>query len=244
MEASSPHTRGSSPAGRIRIGRGMVVPAHAGVIRWRGPWPTRSGRRPRTRGGHPEPEPALAAVWLSSPHTRGSSCTPPHTPMSGRVVPAHAGVIRRPRCRTWRRSSRPRTRGGHPGNLVLISTGTTSSPHTRGSSLQHGPARLAPVVVPAHAGVILNGRNIETSAGRRPRTRGGHPSATITTNAPEESSPHTRGSSLDDLVRPAGHRVVPAHAGVIRMATSSSTRRPGRPRTRGGHPRSAVPVSR
>ena len=71
---------------------------------------------------------------------------------------------------------------------------------------------------------------------RRPRTRGGHPQRNATTQDPEESSPHTRGSSPEPAAASRVDKVVPAHAGVIPWSPIRRTTTLRRPRTRGGHP--------
>ena len=235
---SSPHTRGSSGHAVGLVGPGRVVPAHAGVILHRGqPCPV-PGRRPRTRGGHPRRNSPFASCRMSSPHTRGSSACCLTAGPRRRVVPAHAGVIPRARCCAAACSCRPRTRGGHPTPWVDFAPGDRSSPHTRGSSSIALRKQPPQAVVPAHAGVIPRRRRLRRVVTCRPRTRGGHPIVTADAGIAPLSSPHTRGSSPPGLRLPLDRPVVPAHAGVIRSSTSTVCPGIGRPRTRGGHPRS------
>jgi len=213
---SSPHTRGSSRRHRDRRGLGDVVPAHAGVIPIAPP-PLRSRRcRPRTRGGHPWSTLKELEKSESSPHTRGSSRLDYRRRYMSIVVPAHAGVIRVSSRRPGMASSRPRTRGGHPGGLTELALELRSSPHTRGSSGDRSRLQGAPRVVPAHAGVIRIAQPQPRIGYGRPRTRGGHPYVPFGQVSLHVSSPHTRGSSLAGDAADVDPVVVPAHAGVIR----------------------------
>ena len=55
LQGSSPRTRGSSDRRGSCAGEQRVVPAHTGVIPRRRSPDRRTGRRPRARGGHPDP---------------------------------------------------------------------------------------------------------------------------------------------------------------------------------------------
>ncbi len=81
-----------------------------------------------------------------------------------------------------------------------------------------------------------------TPGRRRPRTRGGHPVLCRCTTSARASSPHTRGSSSTAAETFSDTDVVPAHAGVIRRRPMANTAANGRPRTRGGHPKSVIGV--
>ena len=111
-----------------------------------------------------------------------------------------------------------------------------SSPLARGSSgLQPrvpGPLR----VVPARAGVIPTSGALRRALSCRPRPRGGHPGSPLATYEPWVSSPPARGSSGGREQRDHQQAVVPARAGVIRTAGSSTPSTGRRPRPRGGHP--------
>ena len=214
----------------------MVVPAHAGVILLPRGVASLYSRRPRTRGGHPPMWQTFTAYGSSSPHTRGSSVRRLSLIIVAAVVPAHAGVIRAHVVPGGGGLRRPRTRGGHPTEFNGLAVQFSSSPHTRGSSSQSRTQSAATRVVPAHAGVIRPGGSPGNATSGRPRTRGGHPSSTLSNVAAIQSSPHTRGSSGQPRPHQHGYDVVPAHAGVIPPTRPGPTRAGSRPRTRGGHP--------
>jgi len=154
---SSPHTRGSSPVHGGLPAHFGVVPAHAGVIPRPCPAYTQVTCRPRTRGGHPYGPIRDRRHKESSPHTRGSSRARVVGSAARAVVPAHAGVIRRPTGTRCPATRRPRTRGGHPAAVWREWEFMKSSPHTRGSSLAGLRDTDEALVVPAHAGVIRQG---------------------------------------------------------------------------------------
>ena len=132
--ASSPPARGSSAEQVHPVGRDVVVPARAGVIRLTEGWADLGGCRPRPRGGHPGiNDPSLPCI-MSSPPARGSSHGASFSGAFWFVVPARAGVIltlprsaRSPCCR-------PRPRGGHPPRRTRPRRYCRSSPPARGSS--------------------------------------------------------------------------------------------------------------
>ncbi len=172
--ASSPPTRGSSPLGQAQQPGGVVLPAHAGVIRCFRERSRGTPSPPRPRGGHPAMSQDWARTSPSSPLTRGSSGRGVPGPVQAAVLPAHAGVIRAPggqrveaavlpvhagvirrRCPTGRRRrSPPRPGGGHPNPAGRRCVPTSSSPLTRGSPGAPGAAAPRVAVLPAHAGVI------------------------------------------------------------------------------------------
>ena len=131
---SSPRERGSSEAPGALLARGSVVPAREGVIRDQflpGHYRT---RRPRASGGHPPTPPAVIRAYSSSPRERGSSARAVGEHAARVVVPARAGVIRRPQQSRWTVRGRPRASGGHPVAAALRRRVRESSPRERGSS--------------------------------------------------------------------------------------------------------------
>ncbi len=110
----SPRTRGWSLPSLPQRGGGAVVPAHAGVVPGRrgGRGLARSG--PRARGGGPPHQMKAAPGTVWSPRTRGWSHQGVAVSTRALVVPAHAGVVPRGRCRARRRPGGPRARGGGP----------------------------------------------------------------------------------------------------------------------------------
>ncbi len=233
---SSPRTRGLS--GRRDPGRPgrRVVPAHAGVIRAASHRRSQPRGRPRARGGYPTGTVPIAARMASSPRTRGLSAVRGDPDAGGRVVPAHAGVIRRSAGRRCRTSRRPRARGGYPSYLSTLAGVLLSSPRTRGLSDSDRRDRPPRAVVPAHAGVIRPVIIWSIAGWSRPRARGGYPEPSVSVGLVDGSSPRTRGLSVVALDALPRAPVVPAHAGVIRDGLLTWQTSRCRPRARGGYP--------
>ena len=214
----SPHTRGSVGAGRRRMTastraprtRGGQSARQSGAPRIRRESCTRRHGAPRTRGGQS----------LRSPHTRGVDAAP--LTSCAVVLPAHAGVSRRGRCRI--RSCRwcsPHTRGSVGGRLGRSASLRECSPHTRGSVDE-----------------VRRRRRLRAGA---PRTRGGQ-SAQRWEQAEEKGAPRTRGGqSIPGTGGRGPWRVLPAHAGVSRTGklTQHRTDDPCSPHTRGSVERHA-----
>ena len=96
-------------------------------------------------------------------------------------------------------------------------------------------------VVPARAGVFLAPAPRIPSAPGRPRPRGGVPASRPQEGTLFESSPPARGCSLLAAQQADPYLVVPARAGVFRCRGTRSRQHRGRPRPRGGVPRSDRP---
>ena len=237
VEESSPRTRGCSRRTCGRRGSGNVVPAHAGVFRSRSPCGPQCGGRPRARGGVPTEWLVWDGRWVSSPRTRGCSEMTSYAASAVLVVPAHAGVFRTAPDGTPSLTCRPRARGGVPVPSGSRVSCARSSPRTRGCSQREDRRSVGGQVVPAHAGVFRCTATSCSPSPGRPRARGGVPAVSTSPAGPSKSSPRTRGCSLR---RPCGRdacRVVPAHAGVFRPERVRAWFPVGRPRARGGVPR-------
>ena len=111
-EESSPHTRGCFLLPVLRIAERVVFPAYAGVFLPRDGILQTWISLPRIRGGVSMKDSSMAAVVLSSPHTRGCfySCYDLSAP--ARVFPAYAGVFLPCRSAQKAAGSLPRIRGG------------------------------------------------------------------------------------------------------------------------------------
>lgn len=144
-----------------------------------------------------------------------SSIRPTATPApSG--VPACAGVIARRRKGPVIDLGRPRACGGYRLSCSASVSWNRSSPRPRGLSAKEDAAWVMPLVVPAHAGVIVPPVRATRSPTRLPRARGGYrrssrpcPSSSagpricggyrttrVITTSCHRSSLHTRGLSV------------------------------------------------
>ncbi len=233
-----------------------VLPAEAGVLRRPTTRPARSPGPPRRRGGVPAGSKVSGFSLTSSPPTRGCSGDPGRGGEVVDVLPADAGVFRRPGCRARRCGRPPRRRGGVPSQEAAIEKLMTSTPPTRGCSEAVPPGSHQPPVLPADAGVFRPPARPSTrspcppadagvfrtptwrrrSSSRPPRRRGGVPLTIFLAKLQSGSSPPTRGCSAGACRHGRPSPVLPADAGVFRARPARSPRWPSPPRRRGGGP--------
>ncbi|SHL21173.1 hypothetical protein SAMN05443637_12136 [Pseudonocardia thermophila] len=202
---------------------------------------SRSGGRPRGRGGGPPGRVSVHPDLRSSPRTRGWSQPDGRAPAPDPVVPADAGVVPPSDPSRCRKAGRPRGRGGGPGSTCFLVDQAGSSPRTRGWS-HRGVRRLhRRRVVPADAGVVPRPTGRRGRSPCRPRGRGGGPLDSGVELEEVTSSPRTRGWSRRLVERDVHLGVVPADAGVVPRRSVSVVSGAGRPRGRGGGPGEHVP---
>jgi len=233
---SSPPARGCSSSREAPPKYAGVVPARAGVFRRARCAGAAPSGRPRPRGGVPPRELLAAMVNASSPPARGCSVLLPAHRRLIDVVPARAGVFRAGWGVQRTVSGRPRPRGGVPAHSAACCTWTMSSPPARGCSVGLPPRSRPHSVVPARAGVFPDIPSGPQGRWCRPRPCGGVPTRPPGPPRPGSSSPPARGCSYLAVVDRPRRIVVPARAGVFRRAPRPPTRRPRRPRPRGGVP--------
>ena len=133
---SSPLTRGKRRLCRRALGRGGLIPAHAGKTSSR---PRRRRHRPahpRSRGENLERDVEAPLRQGSSPLTRGKRVAPPAPPVGPGLIPAHAGKTGAPRLPGPCHGAHPRSRGENRRRDPTRSHRMGSSPLTRGK-LQH-----------------------------------------------------------------------------------------------------------
>ena len=149
---SSPHARGTpSPKYGTRFTAG-IIPACAGNT-WDSQIPTlTSWDHPRMRGEHLGLKPGGIQSEGSSPHARGTHDLGhlPHRP-SG-IIPACAGNTSSTPSASARARDHPRMRGEHALLLKLSRPYLESSPHARGTRLNHGGRDRTVGIIPACAG--------------------------------------------------------------------------------------------
>ena len=154
-EESSPHTRGCFLLPVLRIAERVVFPAYAGVFLPRDGILQTWISLPRIRGGVSMKDSSMAAVVLSSPHTRGCFCRRAYHLRRNDVFPAYAGVFLINFIIQILQGGLPRIRGGVSIAVMICQPPPGSSPHTRGCFCHVGPRKKRPEVFPAYAGVFL-----------------------------------------------------------------------------------------
>ena len=192
-----------------------VLPAHAGVILQVSLENIEKISITRTCGGDPS---TIAVNGLGGsyyPHMRGWSWYFSRFAWNGKVLPAHAGVILYRKTKEYKMTGITRTCGGDPSQCSGWSGLVSYYPHMRGWSYTQKHLTLPNMVLPAHAGVILE-TYVSTRLSRCiTRTCGGDPTMLSRLESGGKYYPHMRGWSCKPEMYQFTEVVLPAHAGVI-----------------------------
>ena len=230
----TPHARGSTPCRLARITGGCVYPACAGI--------DRSGLShllptfclPRMRGDRPCKYPPPRSVHGFTPHARGST----HHGTSGvrpnSVYPACAGIDLGIQGAGVGRYCLPRMRGDRPQNPPGLAGGSGFTPHARGSTQQHGLARIRRIGYPACADRPPSISRLAWES--LPRMRGDRPPKHHLRIFYDPFTPHARGSTVGHLGGLFSPMVYPACAGIDRGHCQRQALSLCLPRMRGDRP--------
>ena len=216
-------------------GRG-VLPAQAGVVRARTAWPPLGRRSSRAGGGGPLSPAAVEIGGTFFPRRRGWSASDGARPPRRPVLPAQAGVVRRPPGSNVRASGSSRAGGGGPTPAGCPTRSSQFFPRRRGWSGSFIGGVGAVLVLPAQAGVVRMWRVGRGSTGRSSRAGGGGPSARLAPVVGAMFFPRRRGWSDRDPDADQPGVVLPAQAGVVRGGAWSIGWRRGSSRAGGGGP--------
>ena len=230
---SSPLTRGKQGTNCDKKSRIRLIPAHAGKTRGGGLHVTRRSAHPRSRGENfTDLIPALAGVG-SSPLTRGK--LPPRCQRSAqqRLIPAHAGKTFRRKAGFSDWPAHPRSRGENAWTARGRSTGSGSSPLTRGKRGQGDDDAHTWRLIPAHAGKTLAHDTVNVLPQAHPRSRGENQEAACDVVGAVGSSPLTRGKLQGAKDSWLGNRLIPAHAGKTMQRYPDHSGSAAHPRSRG-----------
>ena len=149
---SSPLTRGKRRGIPARAGGGGLIPAHAGKTRRRFRRSYVMGAHPRSRGENGGCQVLSGFVLGSSPLTRGKPLQVLAHRVEGGLIPAHAGKTTIRSARSARPWAHPRSRGENTTTANPITSGSGSSPLTRGKLSDARLDRERGGLIPAHAG--------------------------------------------------------------------------------------------
>ena len=210
---SSPHVRGTASSDQIMTDVIRFIPARAGNGAIRSRCATGVAVHPRTCGERAEYFCGLRRRRGSSPHVRGTGDRPRSRDRARRFIPARAG-----NGGALRRSSdlspvHPRTCGERFERRDLTLNRCGSSPHVRGTGHITALYASGNWFIPARAGngqcFSLNSEKVSV----HPRTCGERCEERRERDACRGSSPHVRGTALEDLTDVARARFIPARAG-------------------------------
>ena len=210
---SSPLTRGKPEAARARGLCLGLIPAHAGKTNSRPRRNLRRAAHPRSRGENRSGVRRRRLRGGSSPLTRGKPSPASSSASPGRLIPAHAGKTKTPRCRPSRRAAHPRSRGENADQVPCCTVIVGSSPLTRGKPRVEIQRSGGQGLIPAHAG--------KTTA------------CQFFSRIADGSSPLTRGKPLTGVGGPPAPGLIPAHAGKTSDRLGGHQDGRAHPRSRG-----------
>ena len=131
----------------------------------------------------------------------------------------------------------PRSRGENASHAPHVTTGTGSSPLTRGKRVPRAPRDDGDGLIPAHAGKTHGLVTTAATWTAHPRSRGENLGDDALSATPTGSSPLTRGKlgHIGGSVLVAG--LIPAHAGKTSISRTTRRRPRAHPRSRGENAR-------
>ena len=231
-----PPTRGWTPDTDQYDWDGTGSPAHAGMDPSAArPAPHRR-RLPRPRGDGPDLADLRAATSGAPPPTRGWTFHGAAARLLHDGSPAHAGMDRARRSRRPRPIRLPRPRGDGPSAGSPRSPIARAPPPTRGWTPVGHPGHEAGLGSPAHAGMDPRQMVGLTHYQRLPRPRGDGPFVARALGCCTTAPPPTRGWTRLRDRQGGAQEGSPAHAGMDRIARSTSRRCSRLPRPRGDGP--------
>lgn len=196
--------------------RGVVFPAHAGIILNPDTSSYQLYRLPRSRGDHPGRGMRIARPRLSSPHTWG---------------PSESERFGGDRTRVF-----PRVCGGSSAPPVPHRRHRRVFPVHRGSSLPRGFYRRKRAIFPIHVGIIRSACRTRPGTDYLPHMRGDLPGDPPSKPIAHTVLPTYVGIILRCRVSETTNLVFPAYAGIIPRAAARSGQASSLPHTRGDHP--------
>ena len=233
---SSPHTRGTPLHSSITVVSRRFIPAYAGNARRSIPNRTRYAVHPRIRGERGLSQQYNLSCRGSSPHTRGTLYR--RTPILGRprFIPAYAGNAVQHRPASGQNAVHPRIRGERGHHSASDSATAGSSPHTRGTRCFVIHDAFGSRFIPAYAGNAPPTAHPWQRPAVHPRIRGER--NTVGKSVPKiyGSSPHTRGTRVDQPLRRRLRRFIPAYAGNAPWHFNRLDAESVHPRIRGERP--------
>ena len=191
-----------------------IIPAHAGLTRYRECPSSGTGDHPRACGAHSFPFPARCFHPGSSPRMRGSQQCQMSLLLRLGIIPAHAGLTPSYTHLLMPSGDHPRACGAHVVFHHIAHWIKGSSPRMRGSRSLYLRARRGSGIIPAHAGLTSAPTARACLTWDHPRACGAHSRENATSICREGSSPRMRGSQEKPaLLRPL-RGIIPAHAGL------------------------------
>ena len=234
-DGSSPHARGTQGLEARPSQDRRFIPARAGnTVNEPKQTLDPTGSSPHARGT-PDDHATLVVDSRFIPHARGTRSRHPLHSVVVRFIPARAGNTSHLVFQSWSPSVHPRTRGEHAGRIRPQSDSRGSSPHARGTRRRFPRLPVAIRFIPARAGNTGSTSTLNSNKTVHPRTRGEHAMKVDEHHEVIGSSPHARGTPIEELGARINDRFIPARAGNTHRARARAACRAVHPRTRGEH---------
>ena len=166
------------------------------------------------RGDRPADSRRVFTPYVFTPHARGS--TPP-TSLAVEyrgVYPACAGIDHVFGIQRMGELGLPRMRGDRPRLGIGLTMKHQFTPHARGSTCRLQESIHPIRVYPACAGIDPKFNTEGGASNGLPRMRGDRPPANPQPSAPQQFTPHARGSTLCTNPTSRNAQVYPACAGI------------------------------
>ena len=151
------------------------------------------------------------------------------------IIPAHAGLTLHTITLMYRSRDHPRACGAHAILMRTTLAREGSSPRMRGSRSLYLRARRGSGIIPAHAGLTALVSSTVSTKRDHPRACGAHRKMPILLPLRLGSSPRMRGSRSLYLRARRGSGIIPAHAGLTALVSSTVSTKRDHPRACGAH---------
>ena len=210
---SSPLTRGKQQVDVSEADVLGLIPTHAGKTSEHAGGSLRGGAHPHSRGENPLTAASSAAADGSSPLTRGKLVVSLAVQPFDGLIPTHAGKTTARSTSSPPLRAHPHSRGENEGADKASTTGSGSSPLTRGKHTRREIARDEHRLIPTHAGKTASTRKARPLSRAHPHSRGENSRAPCTWRRIAGSSPLTRGKLEEATGLTRGRGLIPTHAG-------------------------------
>ena len=211
-----------------------AIPAGAGETGYTGRVLDGEGGNPRGRGGDQYGRRPAALAAGQSPRARGRHGSSLKITVIRGAIPAGAGETGEHITIRWEERGNPRGRGGDLRVFPVKRFLEGQSPRARGRRQTGRRQLLCKGAIPAGAGETDGHFPDFLVGGGNPRGRGGDVVACASRDPPKGQSPRARGRHLSSNTDLTGLGAIPAGAGETSRTSSTTARRRGNPRGRGG----------
>ena len=213
LDGSSPRMRGKPVARQYPIGRGRIIPAHAGQTNRPRGIRGQGADHPRACGANSSARRISGASHGSSPRMRGKRVRVLLELGVNRIIPAHAGQTIAPRYQQTMCPDHPRACGANRQKKLPTPRQNGSSPRMRGKLVDGFAGIVRDRIIPAHAGQTSAASPAAMPTPDHPRACGANAFSGTLPHIGDGSSPRMRGKPEPWGRRRLSERIIPAHAG-------------------------------